>query len=209
VVFDLDGVLVDSEPSFRRHWCAWANSRGLDGPSTYELGVGIRTADHVRMVAPALDAEREAQAIERAVAADPGGIIALPGAQQLLEAMPEGAWAIVTSSGRDFALASLRAAKLPVPDVLITGEDVAAGKPDPEGYLRAARAVAADPARVIVVEDAPPGILAAKAAGAAAIAVLGTHSPNQLGEADLVVETLADLQVACNEGPVGRLLVSA
>jgi mannitol-1-/sugar-/sorbitol-6-phosphatase len=142
------------------------------------------------------------------VAADPRGIRALPGARQLLEAMPERTWAIVTSSGRGFALTSLRAAGLPVPDVLITGEDVAAGKPDPEGYLRAARAIAAEPAQVIVVEDAPPGIRAAKAAGATVIGVLGTHSPKQLGLADLVVDTLTDLQVACDEGPFGRLLVS-
>jgi mannitol-1-/sugar-/sorbitol-6-phosphatase len=208
VVFDLDGVLVDSEPSFRRHWCAWADSRGLDGPSTYAVGVGIRTVDHVRMVAPDLDAEQEARVIEGAVAADPGGITALPGAQRLLNAFPEGTWGIVTSSVRGFAVASLRAAGLPVPGVLITGDDVAAGKPDPDGYLRAARAMRADPQGIVVVEDAPPGVQAAKVAGAAVIAVLGTHARDQLGQADLVVNTLADLNIARDGGPAGQLLLS-
>lgn len=101
-------------------------------------------------------------------------------AAELLASLPRDRWAAVTSGGRELMSARLAAAGLPVPDVLVTAEDVDVGKPDPAGYLLAARRLGADPAECIVVEDAPAGLEAGRRAGCRVIAVATSHSPGQL-----------------------------
>jgi mannitol-1-/sugar-/sorbitol-6-phosphatase len=186
VLFDLDGVLIDSAADFHRHWLTWARHHGIDGEATFEVGHGLRTADHIRLVAPHLDADSEAHRFEEMEVHDAGGTAAVAGASELVAELPPGRWAVVTSSIRSLAMARLRAAGLPTPDVLVCADDVTAGKPDPEGYARAIRALGVHANQAVVVEDSPAGVAAGQAAGAFVIAVLTTHSAVHLAAADVV-----------------------
>jgi mannitol-1-/sugar-/sorbitol-6-phosphatase len=151
------------------------------------MGQGLRTADHIRLVAPHLDADREADRFELMEVEDATETRAFPGALDLVAALPLDRWAVVTSSIPPLAKARLRAAGLPVPQVLVAAHDVAAGKPDPEGYLRASELLAVPSQATIVIEDSPAGVEAGRRAGARVIAVPTTHEIEQLGHADLVV----------------------
>jgi sugar-phosphatase len=132
----MDGVLVDSNACDRRQWSDWARRHGLDPVETYVHG--IRTIDQIRLAAPFVDAEAEARDYERIGAEDTEGIVACPGAVILVNSIPSGRWAVVTSGIRPVALARLKAIGLPIPETLVTGEEVSRGKPDPEGFLAAA-----------------------------------------------------------------------
>ncbi|GAB3817333.1 hypothetical protein GCM10028820_18110 [Tessaracoccus terricola] len=123
------------------------------------------------------------------------GVVALPGTRELLERLPRDRWAAVTSGGQELMRARLAAAGLPVPEVLVAAEDVAAGKPDPEGYRKAASLLGVDVTRCLVVEDAPAGIAAGRAAGATVLAVCTSHDRDGL-DADLVVPDLAHAEVS-------------
>lgn len=193
VLSDLDGVLVDSSGSTDRSWRRFAEKHGLDPEHVIEASSGRRTADAIRMIAPGLDATAEAAEVERQQAEDSGDVRALPGARELMEAMPAGRFAIVTSGPRALARGRLRAAGLPVPEVLVTAEHVEAGKPDPEGYLRAAAELGVPPAHCLVLEDAPAGVAAGLAAGMTVIAVATTHVDRQLAAAHMRVRDLAAL----------------
>jgi len=122
----------------------------------------------------------------------------LPGVKALLESLPPERWAIVTSATRRLLLARLKAAGLPVPERIISAEMVERGKPDPEPYRRGAELLGFRPDECVVVEDAPSGVGAGKAAGCRVLGVLGTHSAAELGEADWVVGSLEGLRVATN-----------
>jgi sugar-phosphatase len=165
VLFDLDGVLVDSRGLIESVWRAWAARRGLDPAPFLLVAHGRRTSETLRDVAPSLDlpaATAELDALEERTTT---GLVAAPGAAALLAALPQDRWAIVTSGSRAVATRRLRAAGLPVPAVLVTGDAVPRGKPDPAGYLAAADALGFAPQECVVLEDAPPGIAAATAAG--------------------------------------------
>jgi sugar-phosphatase len=180
VLSDLDGVLVDSTGSTTRAWRSFAERNGLDPEVILAEMHGRRSEDLVRLVAPGLDAPREAADVERRQTDDSDDVRALPGARELIAAIPPDRFAIVTSCPEPLARARLRAAGLPVPAVLITSERVGAGKPDPEGYVNAARTLGVDPAHCLVLEDAPVGVAAGLAAGMTVFAVVTTHA-----EADL------------------------
>ncbi|WP_406285178.1 HAD-IA family hydrolase [Embleya sp. NBC_00896] len=165
ILFDLDGVLVDSHPLIERILRTWAIGRGVDPNGAVAASHGRRDIDLVRMVAPTLDAEVEAAWIVAREERDFTGICAIPGAAGLLAALPASRWAIVTSGTRRVATGRLRAAALPEPVYLIAAEDVREGKPAPEGYLRAAGLLGVRPERCLVVEDAESGVRAAEAAG--------------------------------------------
>jgi len=198
VLFDLDGVLVDSTESVERAWKAWAQAHGLDAGEIIRVAHGRRTVETIRLVAPHLFAETEAVALEKSEAEDTSGVLEVLGALELVAGLPQSRWAVVTSGTRLIATARLRAMGLPLPETLVTADDVTNGKPHPEGYLRAARKIGVDPSECVVVEDAPPGIQAARAAGMRVIAVAATYPAARLADADVVVETLADLRL--NEG---------
>jgi len=186
VLFDLDGVLIDSTESFHRHWLSWADRHGLDGEATFEIGHGLRTADHIRLVAPDLDADLEARRFEELEVEDTEGIRAYPGARELLATLPANCWAVVTSSIDLLAKARLRAGGLPVPEVLVSADDVTKGKPHPEGYLLASKLLGVPARDTVVIEDSPAGVGAGLAAGAIVVAVPTTHAPDQLAEAAFV-----------------------
>jgi HAD superfamily hydrolase (TIGR01509 family) len=193
VLSDLDGVLVDSGAAIEGTWRRFAARHGLDAEHVLAESHGRRTVDLIRLVAPRLDAVTEAARIEREEIEEAGGLRPLPGARELVESLPPDRFAIVTSGTRPLALARLRAAGIPVPDVLVTAEEVAIGKPDPDGYLRAAALLGVDPAHSLVLEDAPAGVEAGLAAGMTVIAVLTTNGETALRRAHSRVRDLRAL----------------
>jgi sugar-phosphatase len=193
VLFDLDGVLVESRLSTERVWLSWALKNGLEEAALRSAMHGVRSADVVRSLRPDLDADAEAAAIEEAQAVDVDGLAAIPGAVEALSALKGDRVAVVTSGTRPLALARLGAVGIAAPAVIVFAGDVSRGKPDPEGYLAAARRLGVDPAEALVVEDAPPGIEAARAAGMAAVALPSTHAAEELGRADIVLGSLEEL----------------
>ena len=195
LMFDLDGVLIDSTPCLERHMRQWAAKHGLDAATVLSLAHGRRTVETIQLAAPHLDAEVEAAAIEAAETADSEGVVDMPGARALLAALPAGTWAIATSNSRRTAIMRLHHTGLSIPRVLITAESVQQGKPHPEAYLSAAAQLGVDPRRCVVVEDAPAGVSAGRAAGMVVLALLSTHAARQLRQAHAVIEQLAHLHV--------------
>ena len=205
ILFDLDGVLIDSTTCIIRHWREWAERHGLALAEIMAVAHGRRTVETMRLVAPHLAVEEEAQRFADIEAADAEGVVTIAGALALLESLPVNAWAIVTSGTRDVATARLRRQGLPVPRVMVTGEDVTNGKPDPEPYVAAANRLGVAVADCVVVEDSPAGIAAATAAGMRSLAVAFTHSPQELGMATAIAGRLEDIQVT--RSPDGRLVM--
>lgn len=195
ILFDLDGVLVDSTTCAGRIWKLWAQEQGLDPERMVHLAHGRPTIETIRMVAPQLDAELETAKIEEREVNDVDGLKALPGARELLTKLPHDRFAIVTSGSRRLATARLRAAGLPVPEKMITADDIVHGKPNPEPYLNGARLLGYRPEDCMVFEDAPAGIRAGKAAGMIVIAFPTTFPLDELSEADCVAESLGSVHV--------------
>jgi sugar-phosphatase len=193
ILSDLDGVLVDSARVIERAWRTWAAHRRLDPDEVARAGSGVRTIDVVRRFAPELDAEAEAARLEAWETQNADGVAALPGALELVRAVPPERFAIVTSGTRPLALARLRASGLPQPAVLVTADDVAAGKPDPAGYLLAARRLLVRPQDCVVLEDAPAGVAAGLAAEMTVIGVTTTHDAGELSAAHRRIASLAEL----------------
>ena len=206
VLFDLDGVLVDSTPSVERTWREWADLHGFDVADILAVSHGRRTAETISLVAPNLDAEAEAKRLEAKEIEDVANVLPVEGAAALLETLPSERWAVVTSGTRALAHARLRACGLPIPETFVGAEDVQRGKPDPECYLRGAKFLGIGPDRCVVVEDAPSGIAAGRAAGATVIAVTTTHPAPELSDANAVTETVGSLQARRNTDPGGYAL---
>src|SRR3954471_10867 len=144
LLFDMDGTLLDSTASVERHWRRWSRRHGLDDlQHVLHVVHGHRSIDAIRLLAPTLDAAAEAEIIDAEQAADARGVMAMPSARDVLAALREDGWAIVTSATRRLAAARLAAAGLPAPRVLVCAEDVAHGKPAPDGYRHAARQLGA------------------------------------------------------------------
>jgi sugar-phosphatase len=195
LLFDLDGVLVDSGECVRRVCESWAIARGLDPELVLRTGHGRRVQDTIRAVAPHLDLDKEVEILVGMEAHTTDGLYPVPGAAALVASIPPGNWAIVTSGARPVATLRLRHVGLPIPRALVTADDVEHGKPHPEGYLAAARALGFAPETCVVVEDAPPGIGAARAAGMRSIGIAGTYPASSLTGATVVLSSLAALRV--------------
>jgi sugar-phosphatase len=195
VLFDLDGVLVDSTRSVERQWRIWAREQGIEGDKVMEVAHGVRTIEVIRAVAPHLDAEAEVKRLESREADDRDGVVVMPGAIELVRSIPEGRWGVVTSGTRLLASERLRLAGVPVPKILVAADDVAQGKPHPEPYLKGADLLGVNPAECLVIEDAPAGIQSAHAGGMKVIALTSTYPASALGEADAVVQRLTQIQV--------------
>jgi sugar-phosphatase len=205
ILFDLDGVLMDSRVAVERAWERWAAGHGIDAAVVLAEAHGRRTIDTIRAIAPLLDVETEARLFETAESVDFDGVTTLPGAAELLRALPPSSWTVVTSGTRALATGRLGYGGLPVPDRLITADDVERGKPDPEPYLAGAAALAVDPADCLVIEDAPAGIEAGKAAGMTVLALATTFEAGALAAADHVTGSLANVALdAATELPEGR-----
>lgn len=200
ILFDLDGVLVDSRECVERTWRRWAAERGLDPELVLREAHGRRTFETIERVAPHLDAGAEGARIAASESGETRGIYEIAGARDLLESLPPRSWAVVTSGIRAVAETRIRHMRLPTPPVLVPADEISHGKPHPEGYLTAADRLTVDPEQCIVIEDAPPGIEAARAAGMRAIGVLGTYPAEALGAADVVVPSVAALRVTARAG---------
>jgi sugar-phosphatase len=190
VLFDLDGVLVDSTGYIEQQWRRWAAAKGLAPEQFLRVCHGRRALETIRLAAPQLDAEAEVAAFVPEEGSDTHDLAPLDGASRLLQMLPAGSWAVATSGSRAVATERLRRAGLPVPEVLICAEDVLQGKPSPDVYLMAAAGLGLQPSECLVVEDAPAGIQAARAAGMAVVALTTTHRPEEL-MADACTQSLA------------------
>ena len=187
VLFDLDGVLVDSAAVVVRTWRGWAERRGLDAGRVLEVAHGRRSNEIVRLFAPDLDVESEASELERIETEDLEGVRGIEGARELLSSLPADGWTVVTSGSRALATRRMEHVGLPLPERFVSADDVENGKPHPEAYLMGAEILGVRPEACVVVEDAPAGVSAARSAGMRAIAVATTHREEELHEADAVV----------------------
>jgi sugar-phosphatase len=195
VLFDLDGVLVDSTPAVERVWAGWAREHGFNADEVVKKAHGRPSIATIRELLPYANHAAEDREVERREIADVDGVIPLPGAMELLQALPLQRWAIVTSCTRPLAGVRIGAAGLPKPRHLVTSTDVKRGKPDPEPYLKGAQFLGVPASECIVIEDAPAGIRAGKAAGARVLALRTTATDTELQQAgsDWIVDDLAEL----------------
>ena len=198
ILFDLDGVLVDSTASVDRQWRIWAREKGLDEGNVITYAHGVRAIEVIRAVAPHLDAEAEVRELEKREAADQDGVAVMPGALELVRSIPQGLWNVVTSGTRQLATARLRLAGIQVPHTMVTADDVATGKPRPEPYLKGAELLGVEPGECLVIEDAPAGIRSAHAAGMKVFALTSTYAASSLSEADAVIEKLDQLRIVAD-----------
>jgi len=195
ILFDLDGVLVDSTPAVARVWRRWAIAHGLDPEKVVKMAHGRPSRTTIRELLPNADVDKEDRVVERMEIEDLDGVVLLPGARELLESLPADRWTIATSCTRPLAEVRLRAAGLPIPQKLVTSSDVKVGKPDPEPYVKAAALLNYKTSDCIVMEDAPAGIQAGKTSGARVVAFLTTMERSELQSAgpDWIVRNCADI----------------
>lgn len=198
VLFDLDGVLIDSTRAVARVWHGWAVEHGFDPEEVIKRAHGRPSLTTVREYLPNADHAFENREVERREMEDLEGVVLLPGAARLLAELPPDRWTIVTSCTRPLAETRLRAAGLPVPERMVTSNDIKNGKPHPEPYLKGASVLGVAATDCVVVEDVPAGIRAGKASGAAVIAFRTTVQDSELvaAAADWVLNNCSDISVA-------------
>lgn len=190
VLFDVDGVLLDSYAGYREVWSRWCVLRGIDRELAWAATHGRRPTETIAEVAPHLTPDDEHVVLQRLLGEVGDRFPAFEAAAPLLRTLPPDSWAVVTSGQRPTVLARFASHDLPRPSVFVDGDDVAEGKPSPEGYLKAAELLGVLPTDCLVVEDAPAGVRAGKAAGMRVLAIASTHRAEQLSAADEVVPSL-------------------
>ncbi|MBC3273060.1 HAD-IA family hydrolase [Pseudomonas sp. SWRI81] len=202
-LFDMDGTVLNSIAAAERIWSAWAVRHGVDVEAFLPTIHGARAIDTItRLNLAGVNAQEQAAFITAAEIDDVEGIVEIPGAAAFLNRLPQDRWAMVTSAPRDLALRRMAAAGIAEPAVMITAEDVQAGKPDPAGYLLAAKRLGVEPADCLIFEDAAVGIQAAEAAGAALMIITTTHQhPVETAHATLASYDALRVEVESN----GRL----
>jgi sugar-phosphatase len=197
LLFDLDGVLINSTPAVARVWRAWAVEHGFNPDEVVARAHGRPSLTTVREYLPNSNHEAENREVERREIADLDGVVPLPGALDLLASLPPDRWTIVTSCTRPLAEVRIRAAGLPLPKQMITSSDITHGKPHPEPYLKGASLLGFPPQECIVLEDVPAGVRAGKAAGAKVIAFPTTVQESGLREAgaNWILNNCADIHL--------------
>jgi mannitol-1-/sugar-/sorbitol-6-phosphatase len=198
LLFDMDGVLVDSTPAVARVWTRWAARHGFDAAEVVHRAHGRPSIATVREYLPNGDHLAENKEIERDEITDLDGVVPLPGALELLSALPRQRWTIVTSCSRRLAEVRLKTSGLPRPEVFVTSSDIQNGKPAPDPYLKGAEVLGFAPRDCVVVEDAPAGVRSGKAAGARVVALRTTMTEEELWDAgaDWVVRDCAAIALA-------------
>ena len=199
MVFDLDGVLVDTMPSIRATWTQWAIDRNL-APADVLASIHMTGVELVRRFAPEVDPLAEVRRISARQAGRETALARFDGSLELLESLPADRWAIVTSARQEPALRHLTMAGLPVPQVLVTAENTPRGKPDPAGYRLAAERLGIDPRDCVAIEDSPGGLRAARGAGMVTLGVTNTHQASELGDAHALISSLTELEVTLHPG---------
>ena len=195
ILFDLDGVLVDSKIPVEKSWREWARRHKLDVEEVIHESHGRRTIETVQMFTPHLDVEKEAAELDTREAGDLTGLREVRGAHELITSLPAERWAVATSGVGPVARTRLKALGFPLPRVLISADMVANGKPHPEPYLRAAEGLGFNAADCLVIEDAAAGIASARAAGMEVIGVTTTFGASSLNAADAIVPDLKAISV--------------
>jgi sugar-phosphatase len=205
VLFDMDGVLVDSTPAVARVWTDWARKHGFDPDEVVRKAHGRPSLATIIELLPHGDHDAENREVERREIEDIADVVALPGAQTLLQSIPQHRWAVVTSATRALAEVRLRAAGLPIPKHLVTASDLQRGKPFPDPYLKGAEILGIVPAECVVAEDAASGVRSGKAAGARVLALLTTSTEEELlsAGADWIADDLSALLLDPNVTTMG------
>jgi len=209
LLFDLDGVLINSTPAVARVWRGWAIEHGFDPEEVVHRAHGRPSLTTVKEYLPNADHEAENREVERREIEDIEGVMPLPGAVELLNSLPPNRWTIVTSCTRPLALARLRAAGLAVPEKLVTSNDIVHGKPHPEPYLKGASVLGFEANDCVVFEDVPAGIRSGKDAGARVIAFKTTTQESELREAgaDWVLANCADVRLVSDSIGASSLML--
>lgn len=201
LLFDNDGVLVDSTAVVEDSWRAFASWYDLPVADVLERVHGRRSRDVIAHYADRLPVSAD-EAFSRYIDACIREFVQvelLPGTAELVASLPEQGWAVVTSGTKVVTQARWKAAGLPDPPVLISAEDVSAGKPKPDPYRTAAQRLQLNPADCLAIEDSPAGLTSARAAGCTTLALLTTHRREDL-DADLVAADLAAVRITSNDG---------
>ena len=201
IIFDLDGVLIDAELIYQRHWKRWADQHQASFERILEVHHGSPSQRTIEIVAPHVDAAAESKRFNAHLEADTNmeGSIAYPGVKEALRLLPPDRWGIATSAPRKIAFSRLEYLGLPAPKILIAPEDVTQGKPAPDPYLKAAAGLGHEALNCLVIEDAPAGIEGARAAGAQVLALATTHDPGALGRADAICQRFLDLRFSVED----------
>jgi sugar-phosphatase len=202
LLFDMDGVLVDSTPAVARVWALWAGKYGFDADAVVKMAHGRPSIATIRELLPDGDHDAENLEVERQEIEDIEGVVATPGAVEILRALPENRWTVVTSATRALATVRILAGGLPLPQRFVTSDDVKHGKPDPEPYRKGAQILGVASAECVVIEDAPAGIRAGKAAGSRVIALRATAEDSELAAAgaDWIVDDLSRISLVNGHG---------
>lgn len=196
ILFDFDGVVVHSDTLYERLWKDWADEYGASYEHIISIHHGIPAVRTISIVAPHLDPVYEAEQFQYRCASDLEGLDAGAGVKEVFASLPANRWAIATSSYKRIVKSQLSHFNLPIPDVLVTIEDVKEGKPAPDPYLQAAQGLGFAPENCVVIEDSPAGIKAARAAGTRVIGMATSQPAEALHEADWVVNGFADLLIS-------------
>jgi sugar-phosphatase len=210
LLFDMDGVLVDSTPVVTRVWSQWAREHGFDPEKIVHRVHGRPSLTSIREFLPDADHEAENREVERREILDVDGVVPLPGVVDFLASLPSDRWTIVTSGTKPLADVRIRTAHISPPTRFITAQDITIGKPDPEPYLKGAALLGFAPKDCVVVEDASAGVRSAKAAGARVIAVQTTETNDHLIElgANWIVKDCSALSFD-RVTPSGDLVIDA
>ncbi|SHO57659.1 HAD-IA family hydrolase [Vibrio quintilis] len=197
-IFDMDGTLVDSKESVEKAWCVWANEHEIDVNSILAISHGRPGEEVIREIMPHLDIKKEAAKLEVTESEHVNSVKPVPGAIEFLSQLQDEDWGIFTSAPRELAIQRLKAASVPVPEILITVEDITNGKPHPEGYALAADRLGAESNQCLVFEDAQAGIQSAVNAGCDVIRILAAAPDNHPVADCLTVQDFFDVSVCLN-----------
>ena len=195
VLFDMDGILISSIGSVERSWTKWAEMRGVDPEFALKMAHGRRAIETAALLRPDLDSRDELKLIEDIELADGEGLAVLPGVLELLAALPADRWTVVTSATERLARQRMAQAGIPVPERLVTADDVEQGKPNPAPYLAGAALLGFSPEECVVFEDAESGTLAGRAAGCTVIATTFSHEAESLSAAHYLIEDVTGVEV--------------
>jgi sugar-phosphatase len=206
ILFDMDGILISSLGSVERSWTKWALMRGVDPEYACRIAHGCRSIETVAMLRPDLDAEAENKIIEDLEIEDKDGVEVLPGVLELLAALPRNRWTVVTSATEPLARVRLALVDIPMPERIVTADDVSEGKPHPAPYLAGAALLGFAPEECVVFEDAESGTKAGRAAGCTVVATTFSHSIESLGAADYLIPDLTGVEVTSLPGDEGLVL---
>jgi len=195
VLFDMDGILISSLGSVERSWTKWARERGIDPAYAIGIAHGRRAIETVAHLRPDLDSVAELKVIEDLEMEDSEGLAVLPGVVELLTTLPKGCWTVVTSATERLARVRLAQGGIPVPEQIITADQVRLGKPAPEPFLAGAAILGLPPEQCVVFEDSSSGVTAGRAAGCTVVATTLSHSVESLAAAHYLVLDLTEVRV--------------